>query len=217
MLERKEPAASTGSPSASDSDLVESAVENLRRGIAEEESFRILYRRYARPVEAFLAKRVSSRQDCHDLVQETFLRVYQGIGGFRGDASFATWVFRIAYFTYLKWRRNRSGEPELSVQASSEARGDKEEESAREFVPPTEPGQLSGLLATERRAVLRGAVENLPDQMRRCTILRIYQERKYKEIAELMGISIQTVKVHLFQARKRISEALGEESPRGDR
>ncbi len=192
-------------------------MENLRRGIAEEESFRILYRRYARPVEAFLAKRVSSRQDCHDLVQETFLRVYQGIGGFRGDASFATWVFRIAYFTYLKWRRNRSGEPELSVQASSEARGDKEEESAREFVPPTEPGQLSGLLATERRAVLRGAVENLPDQMRRCTILRIYQERKYKEIAELMGISIQTVKVHLFQARKRISEALGEESPRGDR
>jgi RNA polymerase sigma-70 factor (ECF subfamily) len=57
--------------------------------------------------------------------------------------------------------------------------------------------------------VLREAIEKLPEQMRKCLMLRVYQEMKYREIATLLRLSPETVKVHLFQARRRLREDLG--------
>ncbi len=189
---------------------IERAIVEFQRGAERERNFRFLFEIFYDPTRHFLARRVSSHEDCLDLTQETFLRVYKGLEGYRGEAQFGTWVFRIAFNTYLKWlRRAKADEkgPE-AVKGAEELEGAWDDDQmvavAREESP------LEGVLQNERRMVLRRAIEELPEQMRRCTELRIYHDLSYREIAVVMRRSIETVKVHLFQARKKLRGSFGE-------
>ncbi len=183
---------------------IESAVAAFQRGEDRERNFRILFDTYYEPTLHFLAKRVSSPEDRLDLTQETFLRVYKGLEGYRGEAQFGTWVFRIAFNTYLKWlRRVRTDD-----KGPDAVKGTEDLEGAWEDDAPvavsTRESPLDQALQNERRMALRRAIEELPEQMRRCTELRIYHDLSYREIAVVMRRSIETVKVHLFQARKKL-------------
>lgn len=178
----------------------------LQAGHGGEESFRILFDHFFPQVQRFFAKRVFSAEDRLDLTQETFLRIYKGIEGFRGEAQLGTWVFRIAYNTWLKWlerESNRESFQEAEIDGDLSA-WDKEE---RTVVAPT-PSPLENTLDEERSRLLRSAISNLPEKMRQCTELRIYQDLSYREIATTMRLSIETVKVHLFQARKKLRGSL---------
>ena len=70
------------------------------------------------------------------------------------------------------------------------------------------PGQAA--LDHERSRLLREAIERLPEQMRKCLMLRVYQDLKYREIAVVVRLSIETVKAHLFAARRRLQQELGD-------
>lgn len=184
------------------------AIDQLRRGRKNDESFRLVFDHFYPPVQRFLSKRVFSPEDRLDLTQEIFLRIYKGVEGFRGDSQFGTWVFRIAYTTYLKWlRKARSEENRDSVLAAAEAEGPVWEDEAPAVVDPA-PSPLERSLGDERRLQLQQAIEKLPDKMQQCTRLRIYQDLSYREIAVTMRLSIETVKVHLFQARKKLRNLL---------
>ena len=192
------------SPALPSTDL-ERVVAEFQQGIQREENFRRLFDHYFPAVQRFLARRVFSPEDRLDLTQEIFLRVYNGIEGFRGEAQFGTWVFRIAFNTWSKWLRQRS--------AAQRAEGDLEGEPlVWDEDGPTilakGPSPLESTLDEERRLLLREAVRQLPDKMQQCTRLRIYQDLSYREIATTMRLSIETVKVHLFQARKKLREHL---------
>lgn len=189
---------------------IKQAVEAFQGGQDREKSFRFLFETFYDPTRFFLAKRVSSQEDCLDLTQETFLRVYKGLEGYRGEAQFGTWVFRIAFNTYLKWlSRNRIDDQSIDSQS-----GIDELEAAWEddelIVVASDETPLEKTLRTERRRVLKNAIEELPGQMRRCTELRIYHDLSYREIAVVMRRSIETVKVHLFQSRKKLKESFGD-------
>ncbi len=180
------------------------AIADFQRGVDREKSFRVLFDIYYEPTRHFLAKRVSSPEDRLDLTQETFLRVYKGLEGYRGEAQFGTWVFRIAFNTYLKWlRRARTDDKGLdAVKGSEELEGAWENDAP--VAVSSEESPLEQVLHSERQMVLRRAIEELPEQMRRCTELRVYHDLSYREIAVVMRRSIETVKVHLFQARKKL-------------
>jgi RNA polymerase sigma-70 factor, ECF subfamily len=169
-------------------------------GSPREEDFRRLFDLYYPRVLHFFARRGFPPQDCQDLTQETFLGIYRGIGTFRRDARFETWLFRIATNAYRKrLRHGTAGKREgQEVPLEPEGAPDAREPSADEE-----------MLRRERSRRLREAVEKLPEQMRRCLTLRVYQEMKYREIAALLRLSPETVKVHLFQARRRLREELG--------
>ena len=95
------------------------AVRQFKRGRDRERSFRLLFDHYYGVVQGFFAQRVSTPEDRLDLTQETFLRVYKGLEGYRMEADFGTWLFRIAFNTHLKWLRSlRSRRP-----ASMDPRG----------------------------------------------------------------------------------------------
>lgn len=181
---------------------VNRAIEQLRSGIDKEQSFRIVFDRYYVPVQKFFAKRVFSAEDRLDLTQETFLRVYKGIGSFRGEAQFGTWLFRIAHNTYLKWLR-RADRPEILL-------GGEDDEAVDDGPVSEDPSPLDQALEQQRHELVQEAIEDLPDQMRRCTQLRIEQDLSYGEIATTLRLSVQTVKVHLFQARKKLKKSLGD-------
>ncbi len=185
------------------------AVEQFQAGIDRDQSFRFLVDRFYRPVRGFFAKRVFSPDVCLDLTQETFLGLYKGLEGYRAEARFEFWLFRIAKTTHLKWLRTRHRREEATLESPPAAH-----RTATEGLDDPEPvvvedeSQLEEILKRERLEMLRAAVLELPEQMRRCMTLRVYQDLSYREIAELMEVSIDTVKAHLFQARKKLRDRL---------
>lgn len=181
---------------------VQRIIEELQAGISMEENFRLLCDLYHRPLYHFFAKRGFPPQDCLDLTQETFLGIYKGVGTFRRDARFETWLFKVATNAFrkrLRWGTagKRAGQ-EVPIEAEPAG------------------GPATGLMAEklmfekERARLLRGAIERLPEQMRKCLILRVYHEMRYREIGTVLRLSPETVKVHLLQARKRLQEELGD-------
>lgn len=179
-----------------------------KRGVDREESFKRLFEHYHPSVLRFFLRQGYSRDESSDLTQDTFLRASKGISQFREESDFGIWLYQIAHNVLLNERRRlradkRSGR-ELSL--------DSPEHPPSAFVPLSrDSGPLEGLLREESSKRLRAALEGLPGQMRRCVLLRTYQGLKYHEISTLMGISIETVKAHLHQARKRLSQEFGDE------
>lgn len=190
----------------------ECLVAAFEAGNGREEVFRKLYELYRRPVYACFARRGFTAEECHDLTQETFLRLYQGITRFRGQSRFETWLFEITTNVWRNEIRSRSAlkrdrhEVDLDDVASGEPRGSRDGDLPGKSVTP-EP--LDDLLAEERVRVLRDALDELPPQMRRCVRLRLDQDLKFREIAVLMQISIDTVKSQMAQAKQRLRTRLG--------
>lgn len=183
-------------------------VDDFQAGRDRERAFRRIFERYHRPVEGFFARRGVPAEDRLDLTQEVFLGVYRGLADWRPEARFGTWVFRIATTTYLEQRR-----AQWAAKRSGEEVGTETPEAAARLAADAD--QLDDVLVAERRRAMQGAMAALPDRMRRCLLLRIEHGLKYREIASLMQVSIQTVKAHLFQARGRLADTLDRSAEEG--
>lgn len=188
--------------------------EELQAGSRREENFHRLFDLYYGRVFRFFAKRGIPPEDCRDLAQDTFIGIYRGIGAFRGEAELDAWIFKIAANLYRKRLRWGAAEKRAgtvvaldgaAVSPAAEDRGDGPAD-----LPAGGDAPDSRILDQERSRLLRAAVQTLPDQMRNCLILRVYHDLKYREIAAAMRISIETVKAHLFRARERVKESLGD-------
>jgi RNA polymerase sigma-70 factor (ECF subfamily) len=182
-----------------------------RKRLSEEEKhvlYRALFDDYYRPTFYFFARRGFDIETVRDLTQETFLRVYRGLDGYRSDADYRTWIRAIARNLYLNhWRgfhADKRQRVELSLDEAFEGRGVPERTEGSWDLDPEEEA-----LQGERRERLRRALERLPPQARRCQQLRL-EGLKYREIATVLGISLQAVRSHLAQGRQRLEEILGE-------
>lgn len=161
-----------------------------------------LYQRYYRPVVAFFQNKGFSTEESRDLAQETFLRVYRYRERFRGESSPVTWLFQIATNLYKNTLRGMAAQKRDAEEIpldSTEARDPESEDNALELM-------LSG----ERSRLLRKALEELPPQMKKAVMLRVTGDMKYREIAEEMKVSIETVKAHLYQARQHLRDRLSD-------
>lgn len=193
---------------------IEPIIQRLLDSAGHEESFRFLFDRFYWPLFRFFEHRRFSTEECQDLIQETFLRVYRGMGAFRGEARWEHWLFRIAANTASKALRHRAA----AKRAGQEVPWEGEEEVGDS--PPAAavgsprgadaPVPLQRLLGKEMRELLSQAIAGLPAQMRRCVRLRVFQDLDYEEIADALQISPSTVKVQLFKARKRLQMELGD-------
>ena len=198
-----------GSP-RSGPEEVDRAVLDFQRGTDREKSFELLFRRFRPRIERFLASRVFSPEERLDLTQVTFLRIYQGLEGYRGEGSLEGWVLQIACNVYRKWRDRQPGGrhavPEIPFDDSS---GAPEPSPAAQFSSPsTAASPLDHIVRQERLEGLRAAIGELAPKQRLCVELRVYQERSVQEIAAVLRISPETVKAHLFQARQRLWDKL---------
>ncbi len=192
---------------------------------APNDRFRDLFKRYYGPVGFYFNRLGFSLEDSRDLAQETFLRAYRGLGGFRGEASLKTWLFTIAKnvgLNAIRWQKTgkrRGREIDLddpgteSPPGTAEVGEEDREESGESMLPSGSPDALEGILSEERSQLLREALNTLPSRMRSCVFLCYGQGLKYREIADLLRVSIQTVKSQLHQGRQRLAPILSAQFP----
>ena len=189
----------------------EELVRAIRQWKDAEENFRRLFEHCHPRVYRFFLRKGNPPEDARDLTQETFFSVYKGLKELRDEAQFESWLFSIAlnvWRTHLETKkaRKRAGAViPLDQELTNEA-GELSPLSSR--IADTRPDPLEMTLENEKLEKLREAMQQLPDQMRRCAQLRVINDLSYQEIADLMGISINTVKAHLHQAQKVLRERL---------
>ncbi len=156
------------------------------------ESFNQLVIRWERPIFALAYRVIGREEDARDVVQETFLRAFRSIGGFRGQAKFSSWIYRIALNLCRDWIRKQKRTPVLQAFEGVDVI-----ELAAD-TGPTEP--IEDLVARNAMsAVVARVMETLPDEQRTAIILKEYQGLTFQEIADLQGCPLSTVKTRLYQ------------------
>jgi len=198
-----------------DSEAVVRAIRAFQAGIEREESFRLLFETYRSAVQGFFLRRLASPDAARDLTQETFIKVYKGLKGYRGDAPFGAWLFRIAWNVL----RDRSSGSSASRLRAREVQLETVEGEIARLEAAAAVGALAGkdeafgaVLQNEERRILRRAVDKLPPQRRRCVILWAYHELTYEQIAVAMRLSVGTIKAHLAQAREQLGRLVDDET-----
>jgi RNA polymerase sigma-70 factor (ECF subfamily) len=186
------------------------AVRALQAG-AGPDAFAPIYDRLVRPLFRFFANRPALRNEADDLAQTTLWRAYEKIGQYRFEAGFSTWVRQIGENVWKNAVRDRQtakrGAPVESLDPVGE---EGQEEPLHLQVADEGPTPEEAAMAQERVLVLRAAIEALPSGMRQCAELRLVGGLKYREIAAVMGIGINTVRSQLSEARKRLKPVLDE-------
>ncbi|MDR2872932.1 MAG: RNA polymerase sigma factor RpoE [Xanthomonadaceae bacterium] len=176
-------------------------VRRVQRG--ESAAFDILVRKYQHRIVALIGRYISDWSECQDVAQDTFLRAYRAIGGFRGDAQFYTWLHRIAVNTaknYLVAHNRRPPVDDVDV-------ADAEQIGAGTRLRDTDTPEREAMRQELENTVMR-AVDALPEELRAAITLREVDGLSYEEIAQKMECPIGTVRSRIFRAREAIDAEL---------
>ena len=183
--------------------------ELVRRAQAGDlQAFELLTTRYEARVYSLALRILAHPQDAQDVTQQTFLSALENLKGFRGEASFATWLFRVATHAALKVIRRRRAVQTVSLEAATEG------DETTGTVPHPEyiadwrqsPEQLAQ--RHEIQQLLEAALAQLDEKHRLVFVLRDIQGFSIKETAQALGLSEANTKVRLLRARLQLREQL---------
>ena len=137
--------------------------------------------------------------DAQDCLQEAMLRVYKALPTFKSQSSFSTWLYRIAMNACLDELRRKKNRPNTSLDALvGEGWSPKSDmETPDEHV-----------IRKERTRVLHAAIQELPEEMRSAIVLRDIQGFSYEEIADMLNVSIGTIKSRISRGREKLREKI---------
>jgi RNA polymerase sigma-70 factor (ECF subfamily) len=156
------------------------------------DSFNQLVLRWERPIYALAYRVIGREEDARDVCQETFLRAFRALGGFRGQAKFSSWLYRIALNLCRDWVRRQRRTPVVQLPEDVDVM---ELAVSRE---PTEP--IEDLVARhDLTRIVEKAMARLPEEQRTAIILKEYHGLTFQEIADLVGCPLSTVKTRLYQ------------------
>ena len=174
-------------------------MQRVSRG--EREAFRSIVERYEKQIYNFFLRTTGSVEDAEDLAQQLFLNLYRSSSRYRPTSSFRTFIYRIASNMAVSFSRKKKLRRNLSLEQLAEA-GFEPSGSAS----GTDPAREYESRELERRYA--DALLSLPPEWRTALELRAGRELSYREIAEVMGKSVQAVESILFRARERLSSLL---------
>ena len=201
-LEQVAPAASDDSRPAAE----EQFIERLRRGDAA--AFEQLVNERSGEIYGLLYRLTENSEEARDLTQETFLRAFQSIGHFRGDADLKTWIYRIAINqarNRWRWWRRRRRDSTVSID-STDVDGRPTLVTTLKANGSSDPEQAT--LAHERERALRTALGSVRRIYREAVVLRDIEDFSYEDIAATLEISIGTVKSRLARGRQELRRKL---------
>jgi RNA polymerase sigma-70 factor (ECF subfamily) len=168
----------------------EELVARSIRGDAE--SFNQLILRWERPIYALAYRTLGREEDARDICQETFLRAFRALPGFRGQAKFSSWLYRIALNLCRDWMRKERRAPIAQPP---------EDVDLMELAAAAEPSEsIEDLIARrDLTRVVERVMATLPEEQRTAIVLKEYHGLTFQEIADLVGCPLSTVKTRLYQ------------------
>jgi RNA polymerase sigma-70 factor, ECF subfamily len=169
-------------------------IEEVRNG--KRQAFTELMRRHQERIYWAARRILGDHADADDVTQETFVKAFMNLGDFRGDASFFTWIYRIAINLSLNALRKRHIVDYL-----------RESEIARMVFPANE-NPHKDLEAKELHTFVERAVATLPDKQRAVFVMRYYDEMSYEEISQVLKTSVGGLKANYFHALHKVQEYL---------
>eukprot|EP01156_Anaeramoeba_ignava_P002125 Anaeramoba_ignava/a217630_5.p1 GENE.a217630_5~~a217630_5.p1 ORF type:complete len:146 (+),score=32.70 a217630_5:219-656(+) len=134
---------------------------------------------------------VQTHEEADDLTQETFIKVYKNLDKFEGNSKMFTWIYRIAVNTGINYLRKQKVKNYLGLE-NIDLRADEEKKD----------------LSLETKSILQKAIKKLPVKQQMVIILRSLQEMSYKDVAQIMNISVNSAKVNYSHALKNLKEKL---------
>ena len=192
MLSPERPASSAeGLGSSTDDELVGACLDGRR------DAFDLIVARHQKSVYQICFRFAGNHADASDLSQETFLRAWRGLRGFKRQAALGTWLHRIAVNASLN--RVSSRPPAAENVDDLRLPDDRTETPA------------DGVIRGQQTASVRRAIAALPNRQRATVILRVYHELPHHEIAAILGSSVGSVKANFFHALRNLRRLLGEQ------
>lgn len=160
------------------------------------QAFAVLAAQYQKRVYMLGLSFFENTEDCEDFVQDVMLKAYSALGTFRAEAPFVTWLMRIAYNTALNSVQKRQRYTSLAEGTEIQYKGDNPEDK-----------HLNECVILS----VREAVNNLPDNYRICIDLYFFYDLSYADIAAITELPLNTIKSHIFRAKKILREYLKED------
>ena len=172
-----------------------------RSRLGDVDSFNQLILRWERPIYALAYRVLGHEEDARDVCQDTFLRAYRALPGFKGQAKFSSWLYRIALNLCRDWIRKQRRAPVSQMP---------------EDVDPSEIGVDTGPVESiedlvarrELSAIVEDAMQSLSEEQRTAIILKEYHGMTFQEIADMQGCPLSTVKTRLYQGLSQLRRHL---------
>ena len=176
---------------------------------SNELEFQQIFKEYQPRILRYLT-RLSGRYEAEDLSQEVFIKVESGLKNFRGDSKLSTWIYRIATNTAVDRMRNPSFKYKVNNTTSLEAarENDPEIEDKDQFLGKKAESTDQQYVRKEMNSCIRNYIENLPENYRTVVLLSELEGLKNQEIAEILNLSLDTVKIRLHRARAQLRKKL---------
>jgi RNA polymerase sigma-70 factor (ECF subfamily) len=162
----------------------------------DQEAFAQLVRAHQTMVYRLALARTRRHQDAEEIAQTVFVKAWQGLPAFRGEAALSTWLYRLTLNACTDFFRQSYPEPLSLDDLGSPAR------------TPVQPSPEEDLLQREKEAALLQAIHRLPEQSREILALREFDGRSYEELSQILGIPVGTVRSRLARARLALRKDL---------
>lgn len=160
-------------------------------------AFEVLIDRYKHMVFTLALKMVGNREDAEEVSQDVFLKAFTALKSFKGEAKFSTWLYKIAYYRSLDYLKKNKRKLQTSAIEISE-----------QYNVAALAGTMDELESSERKQMIKEALEQLPPDDNVIITLYYFEELSLKEIAKVMNLTPNNIKVKLFRSRSRLAEIL---------
>jgi len=183
-------------------------VAELKAG--SEEAFAWLIATYHQPLYSLVARTIPDPADAADLTQDIFIKIFRGIGGFHGDASLRTWIYRIALHEALNRRRwwCRHKRREVTIEAESDESSEGQPLSYKDTLVDAHQSPFDFAAQRQIRDQVEGQLRLVSEPFRTVVVLRDIEGLAYDEIAEILSLNMGTVKSRLMRGRAQLKALL---------
>lgn len=193
------PEKSSGPSASSKADLV--LVDRAKGG--DQQAFKELFEKYKQPLYYHILKMVHRSDVVEDLQQEVFLKAFDNIYSYNSGFAFSTWLYRITTNHTIDYLRKKR----LKTMSIDDPIKTKDGEVGID-VPDEDAESDDLVMQKQRSAIIKQALESLPEKYRMVIQYRHMEELSYQEIADLMDLPLGTIKAHIFRAREMLYKYL---------
>jgi len=162
-------------------------------------AFTVLVNRYKDLVFTLALRMLKNREEAEEVSQDTFIKVYKSLHKFKGDSKFSTWIYKVAYNSCLdQIKKNKKHQNNVEINEYTH------------YKIKTLDNAFDALVDEERNQLIQDCLDLLPSEDSFLLTLYYFEEQSLDEIANVVGLTANNVKVKLFRSRKKLASILKE-------